>query len=384
LRVTIASDSTGVISIDDGGNTITVDGTVTANLGATDNAVLDAIQAAVELIDNAISGSEMQVDVLTMPTVTIQDGGNTITIDGTVDLGATDNAVLDAIQTAAEACQTALEATLTVSGTVTANLGATDNAVLDTIATNTGAALTDTELRATDVPVTLDSEVVAVDATGQGDVPVTLDSEVVSVDATGQGDVPITLDGEAVVLGAGSAAIGKLAANSGVDIGDVDVTSISAGENHIGEVGLPDDTITITCSLDTSAYADGDVLFATQEIANAVRVNGDTCILQSVHVVDIDDQGVEMDLIFFNANTSLGTENSAPDIDDTEVLTTLGIVNVPDWTDLGANQIATVTGIGLVLEAGAATTSLYVAGITRGAPTYTASGLQITFGFLRN
>lgn len=112
-----------------------MDGTVTANLSATDNAVLDAIQAAVELIDNAISGTEMQVDVLTMPTVTIQDGGNTITVDGTIDLGATDNAVLDSIQAAVEAIQTAVEGTLTVSGTV--DLGATDNAVLDTIETNT-------------------------------------------------------------------------------------------------------------------------------------------------------------------------------------------------------------------------------------------------------
>lgn len=71
LRVTIASDSTGVLSIDDNSGSITVDGTVTASLGATDNAVLDsidaaaaAIQAAVEVIDDAISGSEMQVDLV--------------------------------------------------------------------------------------------------------------------------------------------------------------------------------------------------------------------------------------------------------------------------------------------------------------------------------
>lgn len=57
------------------------------------------------------------------------------------------------------------------------------------------------------------------------------------VDATGQGDVPITLDGEAVVLGAGSAAIGKLAANSGVDIGDVDILSLPASTNTIEVVG---------------------------------------------------------------------------------------------------------------------------------------------------
>lgn len=39
-------------------------------------------------------------------------------------------------------------------------------------------------------------------------------------------------------LPAGANAIGKLAANSGVDIGDVDVTSIAAGSNLIGNVGI--------------------------------------------------------------------------------------------------------------------------------------------------
>mgnify|MGYP005817519615 CR=1 FL=1 len=39
-------------------------------------------------------------------------------------------------------------------------------------------------------------------------------------------------------LPAGSAAIGKLAANSGVDIGDVDILSIAAGDNNIGNVDI--------------------------------------------------------------------------------------------------------------------------------------------------
>ncbi len=41
-----------------------------------------------------------------------------------------------------------------------------------------------------------------------------------------------------VVVAAGTAAFGKLAANSGVDIGDVDVTSIAAGTNLIGKVSI--------------------------------------------------------------------------------------------------------------------------------------------------
>lgn len=43
-------------------------------------------------------------------------------------------------------------------------------------------------------------------------------------------------------LPAGTNAIGKLSANSGVDIGDVDVTSISAGTNNIGQVNVAPQT----------------------------------------------------------------------------------------------------------------------------------------------
>lgn len=48
LRVTIASDSTGLVSIDDNGSSLTVDGTVTANAGTgfvsvqTEDAATDA------------------------------------------------------------------------------------------------------------------------------------------------------------------------------------------------------------------------------------------------------------------------------------------------------------------------------------------------------
>ena len=60
LRVTIANDSTGVVSVDDGGGALTVDGTVTANLSATDNAVLDTIDAT---LDNMLYGTALAVNI---------------------------------------------------------------------------------------------------------------------------------------------------------------------------------------------------------------------------------------------------------------------------------------------------------------------------------
>jgi len=84
-------------------------GTVTADLSATDNAVLDTIDAAIDAINAKLV---------------------TGTVIGDVNLGATDNAVLDTIDAAIDAINAKL-VTGTVIGDV--NLGATDNAVLDTI-----------------------------------------------------------------------------------------------------------------------------------------------------------------------------------------------------------------------------------------------------------
>lgn len=192
--------------------TTTISGTVTANLSATDNAVLDAIavdgdniqtkldtlessltsmegkqddqettlnaiQTAVELIDNCISGSEAQVDVVG----SLPAGSNTI---GKVNVGTFDSAI-------------------------TVNAGTN----LNTSALATQSTLADAEAHLGNI----ETAVQLIDNAISG-------SEM-------QVDVVASLP-------AGTNAIGKLAANSGVDIGDVDVTSISAGTNRIGMVGV--------------------------------------------------------------------------------------------------------------------------------------------------
>jgi len=141
--------------------------------------------------------------------------------------------------------------------------------------------------------------------------------------------------------------------------------------------------VTVTCSLPIGALSDGDVMFDTQEIAAAVQLSGGVSILQSVTVLDKDDQGIAFDLVFLDAATSIGTEDSAVSITDADAEDILGVVSIVagDYVDFIASQVATKTGIGLELQS-SASTSLYVAGITRGTPTYTASGVLIKFAFL--
>lgn len=86
LRVTLANDSTGVVSVDDNGGSLTVDGTVTANLSATDNAVLDQIEVNTSYGDNAGGGVEagaLRVTIANDSTglLSVDDNGGSLTVD---------------------------------------------------------------------------------------------------------------------------------------------------------------------------------------------------------------------------------------------------------------------------------------------------------------
>jgi hypothetical protein len=91
--------------------------------------------------------------------------------------------------------------------------------------------------------------------------------------ASNHSDVPVTLDGETVVLGAGSAAFGKLAANDGVDIGNVDVASIAAGTNLIGKV---------SAGLDSSTIYGGTTALTPKFAVIDVAGNGDNTLVAAV------------------------------------------------------------------------------------------------------
>ncbi len=102
--------------------TTTVTGTVTANLSSTDNAVLDDIaqklgdvETAVQLLDNAVSGNELQVDVV----ASLPAGDNNI---GNVDI------VSSALPTGA-ATQTTLAAAEVHLGNIETSVQALDDIV---------------------------------------------------------------------------------------------------------------------------------------------------------------------------------------------------------------------------------------------------------------
>ena len=143
------------------------------------------------------------------------------------------------------------------------------------------------------------------------------------------------------------------------------------------------DVYTFTPVLETSILADDDVFFVPIEIPQ-VFDRGLARELQSVVVLDGDDQNTDFDLFFFNATVTLGTLNAAVSISDADAAKALGFVSMVAAThasDLINSRLFMQNGIGLVMEG--ATASLWVGGVVRsGTPTYTASGMKIKLGFI--
>lgn len=120
-------------------------------------------------------------------------------------------------------------------------------------------------------------------------------------DGINDGDVS-TSNGLPVALLASTAAIGKLVANSGVDIGDVDITSIAAGDNNIGNVDIvsvPTDPFGATADAAVTAGATGSISAKLRSIsrdlvANIVLAAGTNAIgkLAANSGIDIGDVDV--------------------------------------------------------------------------------------------
>lgn len=219
------------------------------------------------------------------------------------------------------------------------------------------------------------------------------------VDSTGVLRVSLATN---VPLPAGTNGIGKLTANSGVDIGDVDILSIAAGDNnignvdlasaipagtaHIGQVKTPIQYVTVTMTTPTGALAAGDVYADTQIVAACTQANDVCAVLQSATIIDVDDQKAALTLVFFSANTSLGTEDSAPDIDDTEILTIQGhvVVAATDYVDYGANSVAFKGNLGIPVKPASGTDDIYMAiyGHSTSTPTYAGGAITVRLGFI--
>ena len=155
--------------------------------------------------------------------------------------------------------------------------------------------------------------------------------------------------------------------------------------------------IRVTPTLDTNAYAQGDVLFVATEIPNAVLGNGGCSKFIGMYMLNQNLTDVDVDFIFSENSAVFGSINATADISDS----TIEAANVTGFLHLDSNigttsaidtaEIKRVSDIGagdgnsqvppILIQAAAGSTSVYVVGILTGSPTptYAADDIDLIF-----
>lgn len=204
-------------------------------------------------------------------------------------------------------------------------------------------------------------------------------------------------DGYAEIVGPAAEDAAASGAPVGVG-GRYDSTARGLDNGDRGEVALdaaarlkvvPGDytVLDVTLSLDTNPYATYDVLADMQEVVNAHYISGGCIEIVSLVVLDKDDNGQDMEIVFMNASGSLGSENSAVSISDADADKIVSIVSTNTPIDYINSKISimnapSVDGLGVICKL--ATTSLYVGAVLRsGTPTYSADGITLKIGIRR-
>ena len=155
--------------------------------------------------------------------------------------------------------------------------------------------------------------------------------------------------------------------------------------------------IRVTPTLSTDAYANNDVFFNATEIPNAVSNRGGVSRLVSFSILNEDDVAHDIDIVFMQVQTNLGTINDAVGSGSlwTNALAksakVIGIVKV-DWsdatTDLVNNLVFTSTHsnagvepeLPMLWQAEGGSTSIYFSAVSRGGtPTCAADDYEFIF-----
>lgn len=205
-EVTVSSTSASAVIVTDGGNF-----TLAANSG---------VDIGDVTVNNAAGAAA----------VNIQDGGNSITVDGTVDLGATDNAVLDQIEvntSYGDNTGGGVEAgslRVTLASDSTGLLSVDDNGGSLTV-DNAALSQTGGGTEAAALRVTIANDSTGLVSVDDGGSTLSIDDGGGAITVDGTVGITSTSAAPLVITDAGNF---TLAANSGVDIGDVTINNTSA------------------------------------------------------------------------------------------------------------------------------------------------------------
>lgn len=142
--------------------------------------------------------------------------------------------------------------------------------------------------------------------------------------------------------------------------------------------------VSATPTISTSQYTAKDAIGGVMTFSSAARVSGAGGIVESVVIVDKDQELAAMDLVLLSATVAgTTTDNAAWDPNDSDLANVVGVIPIltGDYSDFNDNSVAARSGIGMAYTCAA--TSLFGVLVARGTPTYTGtSDISVILGLL--
>lgn len=282
------TDNSSTLSVDDGGGSLTVDGTVAVTGVATQTtlaatltelqSILSKLNAALGSLGQAAMAASAPVVIASnqsaipvtdnSTTLSVDDGASSLTVDGTVAVtGVATESTLGGVLTTS-AFQTRVPVNGQGAMAASIPVAIASNQTVIPVSDNSSTLSVDDGAGSLTVDGTVTINAIPAGSNNIGDVDVLTiaagDNNIGNVDLASAipagtaniGDVDILTiaagnnnigDVDIASIAAGSNAIGKLAANSGVDIGDVDVTSVTAPSTvYAGQTNVATATTEVT------------------------------------------------------------------------------------------------------------------------------------------
>ena len=145
---------------------------------------------------------------------------------------------------------------------------------------------------------------------------------------------------------------------------------------------------TVTPDTHTEAAAVNESVFQADELANFMSEKGGTAIIQSIVILDDDDNGQPLDIVFMDTTGLLDASDDATVIDAADGVipdAILGVVSVTNYFDGVLWQVGQKDSIGLTIKSASTTRSVYISAINRGSTsTWTAAGLRLKIGYIQD
>jgi hypothetical protein len=202
-----------------------------------------------------------------------------------------------------------------------------------------------------------------------------------------EGAIDATITGKAMLWEDVGDTIRTVSAATPLPITATGSVGVSAGENHIGEVGGRTRVITPVTTVSLTAYAAGDTIAGKLTLTNAVRIVSGSGVLQTLTVIDADNEKAAFDVYLFDSNpTGTYTDNAVPTVASVDLAKVIGVIPVlnTDYHTIASDAVAMPTFQPIAFTANGSQ-NIYAVCIARGTPTYTATNdLTLRFSVLQD